>query len=433
MELLRDHLWTVTGVLWLAAYFLGVFGITQQFAATGEVRSATDPFYRAFQLFVFDDSMVVSGLVRSKALEIARFMAPAVSVFAAVLTFFSVFREQFDLLRHCFYRRHVIICGLGRRGLAFACNFRDKGYKVVVIEKDEADKGIETCRDKCIIVLKGDATERSVLEKAGVTKASDIVCITGEDGTNAEIAIQAYQIINESSGDICDKVRCHIQITDLNLSDLLKHRHILSNHEDRFEASIFNSYHDSARMLFMEHPPGRGLITAQNDKTAHLIIIGFGYMGEAVALQMARADYPNNKKPRITVIDSEAATRKMAFLSRHPAFLQTCEAEFIDSDIYNPELLEKIRGWALDPASVATIVVALDGDGRALSCALIILSRLSGYDVPLIVRMPDDTGLSALIEKKETSDNALLHVHAFGMPSRICTREMLLDKETDSP
>jgi voltage-gated potassium channel Kch len=428
----RDRPWVVIGVLWVVAYVLGCVGAAKQFAATGEQRSRCDPLYRALQLFIMDDGMVTNGLVASWELEVARFLAPAVAAYAALAALAAIFRDQVQMLRLRFFRGHVVICGLGRKGLALAIDFRRHGDRVVVIERDHDDKGISTCRQLGIIVLLGDATEKLFLQKARVAAASYIVAITGDDGTNAEIAVLAYEIVQARRNGLQRTVHCFVHVVELKLCALLARHRIFADFEDYFEARLFNIYQNSARTLFEEHPPDRGLIIADGPRTAHLVILGFGHMGESIAMQFAKAGHYASAKPsRLTVIDVEAEARRRSFYSRYPQFDQVCSAQFLERDVEDPETLEKVRAWAADSDMVATVIVALDDDGRSLSCGLNVLSRLAGCRVPLIVRMSDDAGLATLLERETGDADPLAHVHAFGVPSRACTRKMLLNEELD--
>jgi len=431
-EFLREHQWTIIGLLALTTYALGVIGAATQFALTGERRSLTDPFFRAFQLFVLDDSMITNGPIRSWQLEAARFIAPAISMYAALAALFTVFGEQLTLMRLRFYRNHVVICGLGRKGLAYACDFRQQGDKVVVIERNADNRGIATCRDLGIIVLVGDATEQSVLKKARIAHASHIVAICGDDGTNAEIAIQAHQVVVAKPRHDAASVCCYVHIIDLRLCDLLAHHRVFSDFNDGFDAELFNIYQNSARILFASWPPDRGQVSANSSKTVHLVIIGFGSMGESISLHMARTGhFANNRKPRITIIDTDADARKRVFLGSYPQFAQTCDAAFITADVDDLQMLEKVSVWAKDVESVTSVVVALDDDGRALSCALGVAERLKGLDAPVLVRMSDDAGLGTLLDENSGGLRTIALPRPFGMPTGTCTRTLLLNEDVD--
>lgn len=105
---LKNHQWFVICGLWLTAFVLGYIGVKKHLIALGESRSFWDPFYRSLQLFMVDDSMIVSGPVLPWELEVARFLAPLVTAYTVVAAFAAVFHEKFQLFRLRFIRNHVI-------------------------------------------------------------------------------------------------------------------------------------------------------------------------------------------------------------------------------------------------------------------------------------------------------------------------------------
>ena len=82
---LRERQWMVIGRLWGAMLCMGYLGVCEEFAATNTERSAWDPLYRALELIMLDDSMIVTGPIHGWKLEVARFAAPLISGYTAVL------------------------------------------------------------------------------------------------------------------------------------------------------------------------------------------------------------------------------------------------------------------------------------------------------------------------------------------------------------
>jgi hypothetical protein len=379
-----------------------------------------------------DDGMITNGPLASWQLEVARFLAPAVAAYAAVAAFVAIFRDQLRMFRLSFSRQHVVICGLGRKGLALACDFKRRGDRVVVIERDEANKAIATCRELGIITLIADATEMPVLKKARIATARHLIALCGDDGANAEIAILAYQLLQVRQRRLPRTVRCLVHIVEPQLCALFAQHRVFADFSDCLDATIFNAYQNSARRLLEEHPPDRGLIVRGDSRTIHVIVIGFGRMGQSVALQVAKTGhYANGKQARVTVIDRDAHSRRRRFYSQYPQFDRVCSAEFIEGKVEDSELIEKVAIWGSDPESVVTVVVAVDGDGHALSCALNILSRLPDRNVPIVVRMSDDAGLASLLDVAVNPSHPLVAVYPFGMPSVACTRRLLINEELD--
>lgn len=427
---LCEHHWVGIGILWLLAYALGCIGAIKQFAATGEARSALDPFYRALQLFIMDDGMVVAGPIKSWELELARFLSPAAAAYTAVAALVGLLQTTVQKLLLCRRHGHVVICGLGRKGLALARDCSGHGERVVAIELDAENDAVTVCRDLGITVLIGDAAESATLRKARVHTASRVVAVTGSDGTNVEIAVRTYRLVSERLAGHTKRVHCFVHVVDLKLRALFGRHPLFTNTHDAFEITIFNVYENAARLLFERYPMDGGRLGEA--RNVHLVVVGFGQMGESVALQAARTGhFANHRKLLVTIVDPDAAARSRSFLARHPGFTSTCSAEFVEHSGEDPAFLDRVAGWAADATANTIYVIALDDDAQALSAALSVLAHVDASETPIIVRMGEEGGLAVLLRGGADSSNWLANVHPFGMPCDTCTRRMLLDEELD--
>jgi voltage-gated potassium channel Kch len=121
----------------------------------------------------------------------------AYTAFAALVT---LFRDQADVFRLRMMRRHVVVCGIGRKGMGLVRHYQSQGLKIVVIENDDENDFIEVCREMNVLVLIGKATDEGILRRARVQLAERVVALTGNDGTNVEIAVRKYQLV-KSEGE----------------------------------------------------------------------------------------------------------------------------------------------------------------------------------------------------------------------------------------
>lgn len=86
-------------------------------------------------------------------------------------------------------REHTIICGMGRMGSMLARDLAAAGKPFVVIEGDPAR--VDEAKDLGYLVVNGDATEESVLEKAGIRHCNTVATVLSEDATNVFVTITA--------------------------------------------------------------------------------------------------------------------------------------------------------------------------------------------------------------------------------------------------
>ncbi len=99
----------------LLALLLGYLGYRQAQASY----SPTDALFAAMQLFVLEGGLVETRTPR--ALEVARFLAPAVLAYAAIRTILALLRDRAARWRfRLFARDHVVVVGLTETAFAIA-------------------------------------------------------------------------------------------------------------------------------------------------------------------------------------------------------------------------------------------------------------------------------------------------------------------------
>jgi TrkA-N domain/RyR domain len=412
----RGWQWLAIMGLGLVSMVLGYAGFRQHFQLHGDTRSALGILYVTIQLFTLE-SGGMDGPVPWQ-LELARFMAPIVPVWTVLKTLAVVFRDQLQMLRLRYVRGHVVICGLGRNGARLTQDYLNQGERVVVIENDDGNDWIDTCREAGAIVLEGDARNKAALVKVGVFRAKHVVAVCGDDAANVEAGVRTLELVQELGASYIDPVRCSIHAVDLKLCTLFKQHPVFAKKRASFRVTVFNIYENTARLLLEQHPLDQGELRAGDPRSPHLIVVGLGKMGESVALQAAKtAHYANGKKLRLTLVDLNAEARWEGFLARNPRFDAICDVALVAGDVENAEILGQIRSWAEDPSCVTTLIICLDNDARGISCVLSVLWKLANCPVPVLVRQTDDSGLAPLLETRGIGADWVTRAHPFGVTS----------------
>jgi predicted dinucleotide-binding enzyme len=417
--------------LGLVAIGLGYIGLAKYFAQAGERRSLLDVAYFILCLFVVESGEVSGALPWE--LSVARVLAPLVPAWAILRAAAILFREQLQTLRLLLTTQHVVICGLGRKGLQLAREFRARGDRVVVIEEDADDDAVRTCRELGVTTLVASATDSTTLSKARVPYAHRVFAVCGDDGTNVEIAVRVYDAVRARPDRASPSVQCYVQVVDLELCELFRQQRIFTETGDPLEVRIFNTFENSARLLWQSHPLDRVPIPRNDPRPVHLIVIGFGQMGEGVVLQAARtAHFANVAKPRITVVDELVDDRRKRFSARYPQFDYVCESAFLAGRAEDADVVTEVCRLAGQPGTIPTIAVCLDGDARGLSTALSLLAKLRSNATPVMVRMAEASGLATLLDATDGRASPLAgRLHAFGMTSQSCSSDLLLNEGLD--
>src|SRR5204863_9433307 len=129
--------------------------------------------------------------------ELGRWLAAAVSLGAIFGALWRVYAMEYRHFLLGFAKNHVVICGVGWRGLPLARDFCCSGNpgggrsrenrKVIVIEKDPECDGLRECEKLGIAYLVDDASNPKALKAARVHHARTLIAACSEDGTNLEI------------------------------------------------------------------------------------------------------------------------------------------------------------------------------------------------------------------------------------------------------
>lgn len=88
---------------------------------------------------------------------------------------------------------YIVICGYGRVGEVVAKMLHEDGYKLVIIDNDEAK--IKLAQERGLIGIVADASRSRILGELGVGKrASQIICATNSDELNVFITLTARSL-----------------------------------------------------------------------------------------------------------------------------------------------------------------------------------------------------------------------------------------------
>jgi voltage-gated potassium channel Kch len=428
VALLREHELRIVMLTVVATFALGFWAMPGYFP--DQTLTTLDRVYLCLQLFILQ-LPPVAPRPTTVAIEAARFLGAGVAFYAVLRTLAVVFAGELERFRLRRLSGHVVVCGLGRKGLQLVKDFLRHGERVVVIEHDEENDHVVTARDLGATVLIGDAAEESLLTAARAHRARHVVALCGDDGLNIQLALHAHRVTRREAPQRAQPLGCHVHIVDLRLCALLKNQSVLGR-EGGVEVRIFNMYESGARVLQRERPLDRAPIGADDPRVVHLVVIGFGQMGESVAIHAAQqAHFANARRARVTVVDRLAEQKRGSFFGRYPSYEKVCDLEFVRGDIEDPTVLGALSTWGQDDAQLLSVVVCFDDDRRALAVALTLIDLFRQRRVPIAVRMSQEAGLSALTLQPEAGAAWAGRIAVFGLLDRLCTRENVLNEALD--
>ncbi len=416
-----DYIWVAIGILGVLAFLLGCMGFARLAADRGQEMTLWDQVYLSLQLFALESGAV--GAPVPPALEVSRFLAPAVAIFAAVRAVLQILSKKLERWGARRRRAHAIVCGLGRKGALLCKSFRQEGYDVVAIENSPDNENLEYCRALAATVLVGDASEPEMLRLAGVRRAKCVFAVTDDDGTNAEIAVHAADLADPPGAEA---LTCVVHNVDPELYELLRRKEISAGAQGKWRLQFFNVYDSGARALLAEHPP-----FGEESQRPHIVVAGLGQLGRCVVARAARSwarQRPEGAgELQITMLDAQAASLERELRSRCPELGRSCRTHPVECNI-RAGRFEGMRKVFQDGAhrAVTAAYVCLEEDGPSVRAALALsaAAREAGLNFPTAVVLDQRGGLASLLEGGRGEPGKL---HPFPLLDRTCTPHLLLE------
>jgi voltage-gated potassium channel Kch len=410
---IRSLVWPLLGAAGLVALVLGAFGYAEHFDTIGREDRWTDVLYYDIKLFGFGVEEPTQPL--NWRLEVARWIAPVVAGWTALLTLFGLFRERVRHMLLPLTRGHYLVCGLGEKGLAFTRALTASGAKVVAIERDPANEHIAPLREAGTMVVVGDARDPEMLRLAAAPRARHVIAVCADDGVNAEIALQLRDLAAQADKT---SVRCLAHIVNADLSILLRLRELSSPLPDRFRLDFFNVIETGARELLTAHAPG-----PRADDT-HVLVVGAGEVARWLLLHMARewSEADGGGRPWVTVVDADARERVAAFTEAFGGVAAVCELRAFD---IARDRLTSLPGAIPSGSPVTIMYVCLDDDGEGLATALGLRQESIAPPVPIVVCMTRVGGLSQLLDAPTVALDRFFELYAYSLLASTCDLDLL--------
>ncbi len=432
----------VTLVMVAIVFVCGFTGYWRyDFENSGSPPEVLSVLYCTAQLFIGQAERLPGAIPWE--LHVARIGGIIILFAGAVGAFFLLFRGHITLARlYLPWRKgHVVICGLGERGLRIALEGRRRGRFVVAIDRHADTPAVAQARSAGIVLLHGDATDERTLVRARLNRADSVIAACALDGTNVAIASRIGRLM-EKTGTRTTPLLCRVMIRDPWMRDLFfcGDHFPRVNTQFRVNMSDLDHFGTAARQALHAHPLDFRPIHPKDPTVVHLVVIGFGPMGQALALHAAQVGHFANEvtqgiKPRMTIVDSPAGKGWKDFKAGFPQVDQVCEVRAL---LRNPPARDEIREFVselngLEPAAtLATYAVCLEDDAANLQLGLSLAGELADRSAQVLVYQSTRSGYAALFEGEGPNCPMPANVHAFGMAEDILTWDALFHEGEDA-
>ena len=312
----------------------------------------------------------------------------------------------------------------------------------IVAQYEARGCGIEVCQS---------------FDEAPHGKAFDELCILPEPGIadhDTLNALERFALAYPETDADRSKPVCHLLLHDKVTLWLLQTLELFEEIHRKFELYAFTLEDQWAKNVLCSpvgsphpFPPlDREKIDMASNKTVHLVIAGFGDMGEALALHAAlTAHFPNYERnhalrTRITIIDERLWAKRDAFVQRYanlfehsyhrsidlanrrmtqfhePLYHATredfidMEWEFVEGNFHDPLLQRKLERWANHKEQLLTIALCDTDDTVNFNRAFALPKTVYRNGVPVLVHVRQ-ADLMDRVRATESYGN----LHPFGM------------------
>lgn len=485
---LKFWLGVVVVVFGLLAFAEYNFSFAQETDADPRIPSLGFIVYKTFQLFILESG--AEGF-NSWKLEVARYATLFLFLTAVIEILVRVFQEPFDAFRLQLMSGHTVICGLGKVGQQLfddAIEEVKAGRKwyhftewtlpgVVVIEKDGSKNRIRRLRSRGGIVVVGDATNEKLLDSVGVLRASRIFVVTGSDEANAEVVFDSINLMRGETTpfEASENLDCYVQIADPTVSRLFSNQTSKFTPELPIDLRVFNPAANCARSMI--ETDALNLRPKLENEVSLFVIIGFGKVAQAIALQIAElAHFENRRRTRLLVVEEDVDAVAAKFNSqfgtfthaepvcdsyasvdfhasndnwgaRHkraniieqvsePGIEYLCNAQFVESPKHFSDrgFVELIHRVTEEPGIRPVVIVCRDQDRENFDIAGMIadqLEPLRSNPLPIFTWLPEQPALEATLRDSSKTENTKCVITPIGSCAQAATLDGLIDQEIE--
>jgi len=307
--------WQVVLAVTAAGLILGYIGLNAYLShhpAAGFGRSRTDVLFYDLQLFVLNSAPTQGAGPFPVALGIARFLAPAATIAATFEAVRVLFTELRSLSSPASASKHAIVAGDGPIAVELARKLRTE-YRTVVLVSATPATAEQVGRHR-LLDVRGDPTDPGTLSAAGLRRADVLYACSELSITNAATVLAAREISHAHGRPLI----AFAQVRDTEISTALRAMRIGTGDDLRFRLDFFSIEDTAARALLDKHP-----LASDGAGAAHVVIVGFGPLGQAVLREIARRPNPDGSRlsVRIRGAGSEAISD---FLDLFPVIRRNC-------------------------------------------------------------------------------------------------------------
>ncbi len=403
--------------LFLLAFITGFYSFYQY---SVESHSVLNALYFTFQLYLLVVTDVFtedgSSLLQYPAIvEVARWSAALYTISTVFIAMYRLLESSILLVFYQIIGNHYVIFGYNENSLILIEDLRKKNKRVILIADDMSNEAVDYLEGLKVVIIYHRDKRENIYSKSRLARASKVVLLYEDDIDNLNEFMDIQNYFNNQKVDHFDlTVFIHLQeITSRKL--FLDLEGTLINHNPSFNIQLINLYELFVDTLFEKHPI---YSSANNEKNNHILIIGFGTLGQHIALKSAAQ---SNQPPFVTAIDKIMPKIKQDWERNHVNNLQVANFSFSTFDI-ETDHIETILSKQNPP--ISHIFICLHEDKLDLLAGIELSSQFP--EIPIFLEFSENGIVHKWIES-EVSGNRL--IYGTGTFKDILTEDNLLSRK----
>ena len=332
---LKRNQWDLVFVIAAVAFVCGFTGVYQFMVSTGKDPTLWDLFYFTIRLFMFSYDLQGEGIPYAPApplLLVARLLAPLTVAFVAGKGFMLAAEYEYGVWRLRNWTKHVVVCGVGKRGEYVARELRKEGREVVVIEKNADVEALTELKRLEVRVVIGSGTNPLHQAQARMYHASLVLALTSSEETNLEVAEEAAKLeVAEEAANRVSTQRMEIIVhASRQFAGVFKQHPLFNKTKQGTRVRFYDYYASGARLLLKEFAIELTMELTQTPRPPRILLVGDGELiSELLGVAMMQCQYAFAGLPKLVVAAPDLGLLGEQFPISHPQLEQVACVNFV--------------------------------------------------------------------------------------------------------
>ena len=346
--------------------------------------------------------------------RIARIISVVVIAGAIVKLVLELLVKRWENFKISRLKNHMIICGLGEGGNAFAQNLSTT-EKIIVVDPSLSEADAFNCEENGWHYLKADARESAALLKAGLAKAHGMIITCGDDTVNLEVLELATEFFSQNK-HLTDFTFL-LELNSAQLSESISDQFLSNELDDSIELYTFSRPELTARQ-FVWNVQLSEYARFRNQCAIHLVLIGFDDYASAMIDKLVSATVVNGLGAMKVSIFSDESD----YLMRRQLDKYIHAVDFISVKHY-PKERSRLVLKESEFHDVTAVFVFAEDDKTCVREAIAQRDFLIQYNqdkAPIFMRLDRDFAMKDLLVSTDDTYRMGEVLQAFGMNDHIC-------------